>query len=817
MQRPMVTLTLAFAMGIWVADRVRPHPVLAGMVLLAGLMGVVWSRRGGAAALRWLVLAALAAGAVRYAQIRYLGPGALGDWLDQRVEVVGTVRRVRESDSQWRAELWVEAIRPAGGAGWQTGAGGVWVRYRFRGTGPRPGLPAEGERVQAAGALVLPERANWPGQFDLQEYLARWQIFLLLDARDPPVSLGPGRLPWPLAVARSVRERLVVVLRAALPPAKASLLAGLILGLREGIPGAWEEAFRETGVLHILAASGANVAFVVLPFRRLVQRLGAGSRLSAILATGAAWFYCLLAGADPPVTRAALMATVYYLGEAQQRPVDGFHSLAVAGLLLLAWQPELLFDLGFQLSFAATLGILTLARPVNGWLQPRLPGAMANVLAVTLAAAVAVEPLLLYHFGFVSLISPIANLWVALVAEAAVLLGTLGLMAGLVVPLVAAPALGLVSLLLEALVWPVVWWSHAPGAALEVGRVPLAGVLVWYGTVLSVRCRFAVGNLARQWAGSGAARLRRLLPVTGLALLAVGIAVASFQAGRSVAVSRSLPDRRLEMHFIDVGQGDAILIRFPGGGSMLVDGGGQGEEAGIHFDAGRQRILPLLHELQVERLDWIVVTHPHQDHVGGLAAVVGAVPVGEIWDPGTPGEAPGYAALLAEAGRKGVPVRQVGAGAHLRPGDGSLVQVLNPGPWSGADPNSRSLVLLVRYGHQAFLLTGDLDSGTEARLLAGAEPLAATVLKAGHHGSGTSSSQEFLTAVGMRVAVLTVGANPFGHPSPTVVERLRGAGAAIYRTDRHGTISFFTDGDRLYVSTGRHPWPAGRARWVGAW
>ncbi|MFO7171692.1 MAG: ComEC/Rec2 family competence protein [Bacillota bacterium] len=868
MQRPIPAMAVALALGIGAAQAARPHPVVAAAVLLVGLVAAGASRQG-SRRLAWLLLAVAGAGALRYGWLRYRGPGPLGQWLDRPVELVGTLREVRREEDRWEAVLAVEAIRshwegslpegslpgkedagaseepagpPAGSAptpagtrpgqppaGWQSAQGRVWLRYRLpRGRTP-DSLPREGDRVEVAGRLEMPERANWPGQFDRREYLARQGIFLKMELRSPPVSLGKGRLPWPLALALSARERFLAQLGEALPPRQAGLLAGLLLGWREAIPPEWEEAFRRTGVLHVLAASGANVAFVVMPFRRLAGWLGLGPRWAAVLSIGVAWCYCLLAGGEPPVARAALMATLLYLGEAQGRPAQGLNSLAVAGLLLLAWRPGLLFDLGFQLSFAATLGILTLARPLEGWLQARVPGPMAGPLAVTLAAGAAVEPLLLHRFGALTLISPIANLWVAVAAEAAVLVGAGGLLAGLVLPPVGGPVLAAAGWLLDLLVHPVVAWSHAPGAFLQVPPLPWPGVVLWYGLLGAWWARDRVADVLLRAAGRGRSAVlrpgawRRIgLPVA--ALLAPALPLAWGVGGHLSTLGLPGGDQGLQVHFLDVGQGDAVLVRFPGGRTMLVDGGGAGVEAGVPFDAGRQRVVPFLRRQGIRRLDWVVVTHPDQDHVGGLPAVAAAVPVGEIWVSAGAGTGSGQAALLAVAESRKIPVRAVAAGERLEPAPGVRVEVLNPppaGPAGGREGlisrNEASVVLSVAYGAQAFLLAGDIGRETEARLATGGAPVRASVLKVGHHGSATSTGPEWLEAVGGPVAVISVGNNRYGHPSPWVIDRLRQAGYRTYRTDRHGTVSFLTDGVRLYVATAGNPWPDRRFRWFGAW
>jgi competence protein ComEC len=461
------------------------------------------------------------------------------------------------------------------------------------------------------------------------------------------------------------------------------------------------------------------------------------------------------------------------------RESNVWNALAAALLLLLALAPDALLDPGLQLSFAATAGILHLGPPIRrgltaGW-GAGLPRWLTEGLAVSLGAQIAVTPILVVRWSQLSIIGVVANL---IVVPLAALLTVLGLLTALLI--VVSPALAHLVfqsmwVLLVALRWVVRAFAAVPGATLAVPAPPPVALVAATAALILI-----------PWASS---LLRRMA-------VAVLIAV----AGLATAIG-ALPDGHLHVSVLDVGQGDAILVRGPDGRALLVDTGGGGPG---RLDRGESVVLPLLRRLGITRLRALAVTHGDPDHAGGLGSLVAGIPVDEVWIPvGTEGEA-----WLAPLDATGTPRRALRRGDRLWLGP-LRVSVLNPPAWlddpsgrpvDGRTHNNRSLVLRVEWGLAAAILRGDAEARAEGGILGGAEPIAATIFKVGHHGSRFGSSPDFLAAVGPRVAVVSVGPrNPFGHPSPAVLARLDGAGAAIYRTDLDGAVEVTSDATRLWV------------------
>ncbi len=447
-----------------------------------------------------------------------------------------------------------------------------------------------------------------------------------------------------------------------------------------------------------------------------------------------------------------------------------------ATLALLAWRPGDVFDPGFQLSFAATAGIVYLAAPARAALE-RLgcPPRLAAAVGVSAAAQCAVLPVMAAHFNQLSLIGPAANLVVVPLAGAATTAGLFALAAAALSDVAGSLGLHLawaLALLLRIAVWLA---AAVPWALVHVPAPGPPAMALW--------------GLAAALAAIVGTR-----PAHRAALLATA-------AGVVVALAPHLAphDGRLRVTFLDVGQGDAILVEVPGGPSLLVDGGPGGS---ARFDVGERVVAPFLWNRGYQRLDVVAATHADSDHSGGLAAVFRRFTVGEVWENGRWGI--GHEDVVTALARARAPRRVVTAGARMWLGD-ALVTVLNPSSGPGEESltgeNDQSLVLRLDWRGVALLLTGDLTAGGEERLIEARAPLAATVLKVAHHGSRTSTAEAFVGASGPRFAVVSVGArNPFRHPGPEVLARLSDAGARVYRTDRDGAVLVETDGASLWVT-----------------
>jgi competence protein ComEC len=271
-------------------------------------------------------------------------------------------------------------------------------------------------------------------------------------------------------------------------------------------------------------------------------------------------------------------------------------------------------------------------------------------------------------------------------------------------------------------------------------------------------------------------------------------------------VAEALTPRRLTLTMLDVGQGDAILLRGPSGQTMLIDGGGEIEGRPTGYDVGLRRVVPALRRLGIRRIDIVMLSHPHEDHVGGLVAVLQNFSVGTVLDVGMPHPGPSYVQFLRLVEARRIPYQLARRGMRLDLGDGVSLSILHPQEplfqGTPSDANNNSIVGRLTYGRVSILLTGDAEGLVEAQLLDLGDDVQSLILKVGHHGSRTSTTPAFLDAVRPSIALISVGApNPFGHPDAQIIQRLEDAGAAVYRTDLHGAITLATDGARVSVRT----------------
>ena len=628
----------------------------------------------------------------------------------------------------------------------------------------------ESQRVLVDARLHRPVGYRNPGGFDYPAHLRRDGILLVGHARaDRLMALTPDVPPWPVAVKRWA----VATIAERLPETSGALLAGLLLGERTSMPPASDEAFRRAGVYHILAVSGFNVALLAGAVFVGLALGGVPRRAAAMVAAAVLVGFALVVGAQPSVLRATVMGLLLLIALPLDRRSQLPNALALAAIGLLLWRPGDLWEPGFQLSFAATAGIVYLAPWITGALEARgWPRGFAAAVAVSLGAQAAVTPLMAAHFNQLSLVGVVANLAVVPLAAVATTLGMGVLLAALLPGPIAGLGFESLWLVLIALRAVVAAAAALPAAMVHLPAPGVTTAVAWYGAMLlapwvasSRRCRAAVG-----------------------ALLAI---VVTLSAWPWLAPT----ERRLRVTFLDVGQGDAALIELPDGPRLLVDGGPGGAR---RFDVGERVLAPFLWNRPLARLDVVALSHWDIDHSGGLAAVLTRFRVGEFWESGrAPTGAPDTVAALARAR---VPRRALEAGQRVRLGS-AVLTVLGPGPGPPLAANDDSLVLRLDWRGLSLLLTGDLGPRGEALLLERAGPLRATTLKVAHHGSRSSSGAALLDAVRPRLAVISVGArNPFRHPSPEVLARLEAAGARVYRTDRDGAVIVESDGREVRVT-----------------
>lgn len=643
-----------------------------------------------------------------------------------------------------------------------------------------------GDRVALSGILLLPSPARNPGELDLRQW-ARANGFshdFLTRGSAAVRLLGAGDVPFVQArIVGPAREAAVAALEAGYYGQAREFLKGLLLGIREGIEAGTQEAFVNAGVAHILAVSGSNVAVVAAIVLFLLGLIRCPLRYTAIPIALVLLLYMFVTGSQPPVVRATLMALLVIGGRLVQRRASGLNVIGIAALAALIDAPRLLSDAGFQLSFAAVLALVLVYPALDRRIlalrlhrRIRTPLVWGLRLAgISFVATLGTLPLSALSFGRLSIVGIIANIPVVPLSGVAVILGAASMTCRWVAP-VAAPGFEVVNGLVLDLTLEITRIS---------GGLPWASVDTSTWTVIDV---LPIVAGAGAWLAPAGSRSRRALLLASLAALAV-IALPA----RPLTLTG--PARAMTVSVIDVGQGDAILVQFPDGVSMLFDTG----PASPSFDAGGRVIAPLLRRLGIRRLSYLVLTHPHADHTGGCDGLLRSMPVDTV-----------LLSSWMNLGGRAIPTRRLAAGMAFAPTPDSRAFVLWPPggraegvgvhPLAGGinTANNRSLVLRLVFGEFSILLTGDAEAVVEGPLITSYGSLVrSTVLKAAHHGSSSSGTGQFLRAVRPELAVMSVGSlNRFGHPSPDVVKRLEELGCVVRRTDTEGCVMIRTEGRR---------------------
>jgi competence protein ComEC len=678
---------------------------------------------------------------------REIGRAALA-----RVEVTGPARR-----TDFSLRVPVRVLRFGRGE----------LRERARLDLPPDRAPPQGALLEVVVTITRPRGPEVEGGFDEAAYLRRQGIHVVLRGGSFRVVGRRGGLG---AVADGLRRGVARSLEAVPPGERRAVLAGVVLGEDEGLDAQLRDQFRASGLYHLLAVSGQNVAYVVAGMILFAWTLGFPRWLGELGALAAVFMYVLAVGWQPSVVRAGVAGGLASLAWLASRPRDRWYFLLVGAAVLLAWSPYSLLEPGFQLSFAAVAAIFVLVPRIEARLEGYpLPAKLGEIVALSAACGAATAPILWLHFGAIPVYSLVAN--------------------ALAAPIV-APLLGLA--LAAAALHPVV--PEAAGA--------LAWVDGWLAAYLAL-CARLVGGLPYAQVESGRALLGLL---AGALLLTLLVRARRAWAWRSAALAcllvllvvawRSVPDgapplpNGLRITVLDVGQGDAILLQVPEGAVLVDQGPPEADVAGQ------------LEDLGVERLVALVLTHPQRDHIGGAADVLDGVDVGTVLDPRIRAESEDHDAAVAAARANDVPVITVRAGRLLRVGALRLDVLWPDGPGPpGDDPNNHAVVLVASYGQIDALLTADAEGNVTVPI----RPPPVEILKVAHHGSADTSLPALLDLVDPHIAVVSVGRdNDYGHPTQSTMATLTGvSGLDVYRTDLDGRVTIETDGRRISVTRER--------------
>lgn len=663
---------------------------------------------------------------------------------------------------------------------------------------PRYPTYSYGDVLLVTGILETPPQLD---DFDYEGYLARQEIYSTMLYPEIEI-LETGRGFKPLEWVYSLRNRLSYTIAQVLPEPQASLAQGIILGIRSNIPSEVQDSFIRTGAAHLLAISGLHLSIVAGIMLSLgIWLFGKKGYNYIWLALGAIWLYALITGMHAPVVRAAIMASLFLTADLLGRQRSTFTALTFAAAIMVGISPQILWTASFQMSFTAMAGLIFIFPPIQSLGRKAViatlgeDGAVVSVanfivdsFSVSLGAIIAVWPLIAHYFGIISWVTPLTTFFALPALPGIIITGVLaGGLGFIFIP--AAQVIAWVAWLFLSYMLLVV---NGFAAIIPVAEGSVDTTLIWaYYSVFALVI----------WLGSNRKVVLELMPKAAnfsfrlprkwviLPLLVIAILVSLTAA--------TMPDDNLHISFLDIGQGDAILIQ-RGSQQILVDGGPSPQA--IDLSLGRK--IPFWDRT----IDLVILTHPSADHVTGLVEVLNRYRVKQVLYPDLDFESNIYDEWLNLLGEKDIKCTLVRVGQQIDFGTEVIIEVLNPQipllTDTDSDIDNNGVVLHLKMGEVSFLLTADIMWEAEFELIARRASLTSTVLKVAHHGSATSTTDEFLAVVNPRLAVISVGKdNPFGHPTPEVMGRLKQklGGENIYHTDENGTIELVTDGERLWV------------------
>ncbi len=731
--------------------------------------------------------------------------------------------------------------------------GGLRVSFTARPEGgPLPDLHA-GDEVAVLTEARRPQVFRDEGAFDRRAYLAQQNVDLVATLRAPELieRLSAGT-PAASTVLARVRRRLrdEIDLLFADTPQVAGVLQAMLLGDRNFVDRAEAVDFQKTGVFHILVVAGLHVGALAFALYWVGRKLRLSRVWMMLFTLTLLSAYVAVVEQRAPVLRAGMMAAIVVIGGFFYRRLELLNSAAVAALILLTANPLALLDSSFQLTFVAIGCIAGLALPwlektvqayvralrgwrdvtrdgsheprviqfridlrsLAQWLSAHLPqrlgkptgGAIVGglsllfrvweLLVLTIALQAGMLPLMARDFHRITLSAPLVNLAAVPLTGVVVPLGFLTLACGLILPavgkLLAAPLAWITALLLHI----VQWFAHFPRWSYRIPGPPFWLMVLFFTAATLLAAEMRLKHALRKTVACG-------LCAT---FTACALTITVYPFGEKWTKGR------LELTVLDVGQGDSLFVVSPGGKTLLIDGGGAfggfpGHEVHSGVDPGEEAVSPYLWSRGFQRLDVVALTHAHQDHLGGLTAILENFRVGRLWI-GREVSSQALAKLEELARKRQVPIEHELRGKSFRwdgvDGD-FLWPEIAPEEVAPSPKNNDSLVLRLHFGSETFLLPGDAEKQVEREILSenSLELLQSTVLKIGHHGSKNSTMPEFLAAVQPRVGIISAGEdNPYGHPNAELIERLENAGVRILRTDKDGAVHVLTDGSRLAIT-----------------
>ncbi len=636
----------------------------------------------------------------------------------------------------------------------------------------------KGDLVEIQGKLTVPEPPGNPGEFDYKTYLAREKIYYIFNLKEADNLTILSRNPNILyKLSNNYREKLESLSNDIMGQEAAGILLGMLIGKIDNIDPNEYEDYQKTGIVHVFSVSGLHVGFLIIFCHGIMSLVSLSSRTKFYVSLTVLFIYGTLVGWPITVIRASIMGALGLLALYVKREKSLLDSMGWAGLIIIIIDPYAPFKIGFQLSFAATWGLVYLYPLIKAGLP--MKNKVIDYLLIPLCAQIPTIPFIAYHFNLFSSISVISNIVLGYILGLIVLLGfaamTVLLFSKTLFTLLAIPAAALIELVQAINSWLV--------------NIPLAYIHVATPSLLIIAIYFIGWALIIFYFNK---RANYPAAIAGLGLIVIFMVIITLPAS-------FYNQGKLEVAIIDVGQGDSILIKSPQGKFILIDGGGSD-----FSDVGKRKVLAYLNHRGIRNLYLAINTHPDTDHLRGLETVLREVAVQNIGIPHTLRNSEKYKYLKTIAHRQKSTVIPLAKGQVLKIEPDFALQVIHPDAsnYGKSSDNDESIVLLAEYHHFSMLLTGDIEKAGIERMLANYNLAPVTILKIPHHGSKNSLVPDLYQKTSPKYGVISAGKNnAFGHPHGEILEQLRDHGTIPLRTDQGGLIYIESDGTRLQIES----------------
>lgn len=616
-----------------------------------------------------------------------------------------------------------------------------------------------GETIQITGVLEKPEGARNEGGFNYKNYLYSQNIFSIITASSEKNVYKIEEAKFDLI--HSIQRSIYNVFSKLLPRNHMSILIGMIIGDTSETSEEVENDFKISGISHLLAVSGSNVAYIILAIKFLLNKFTSRS-VSNILTILFIVLFVLISGGSASVVRAAMMAIIAIVSELVSRKSNTLASIATSALVILIYNPFVIYDIGFVLSFCGTIGIVLLNSKISSYLNSKIKSKILKMFidtfSVTMSAQIILLPIMWRAFNTISIISLLSNLIVVPLTGVITILGIAIYFVGLIYMPVARILSYSIYVLIEFVINVASFCAKISFSQIILPTPSWLFIIIYYMVIYKI---FVDSERNK----SACIMISMLI----VAQIIIGI----------------LPNLCTHINMIDVGQGDCIYMETINKKRILIDGGGSENS---DYDVGENVLVPYVLDKGTKTIDCIILTHAHEDHIEGLISVVEKLKVNQIIVGPQPTNEFLYEKLLIVAAENNVPIKTASKGDKFYI-DNVEFEVMHPenNIKFKDDLNNNSLVIKIKVDEITLLITGDIEK--QAEMLIINENISANILKVAHHGSNTSTSEEFINKVSPQVALIGVGENNnFGHPAENVIERLNKIACNIFRTDNHGEV-----------------------------